>query len=85
VKGRDTTRITRAFKSEFQLVVMEVNTTSLFNVTLDIEEHNEIEMEIDQIEATLIVMEECMQSANAITTLITTTSYTLASSTRGLK
>jgi len=32
----------------------------LFNVTLDIEEHNEIEMEIDQVEATLTVMEECL-------------------------
>jgi len=39
---------------------MEPNTTSLFNVTLDIEEHNEIEMEIDQVEATLTVMEKCL-------------------------
>jgi hypothetical protein len=61
VKGWDITRITRAFKSEFQLAAMEANTTSLFNVTLDIEEHNEIEMGIDQVEATLIVMEECLQ------------------------
>jgi hypothetical protein len=61
VKGWDIIKITRVFKSEFQLVAMEANTTSLFNVTLDIEEHNEIEMEIDQVEATSIVMEECLQ------------------------
>jgi len=60
VKGWGIIRITRVFKSEFLLVILEANTT-LFNVTLDIEKHNEIEMEIDQVEATLIVMEECLQ------------------------
>jgi hypothetical protein len=60
VKGWDTIRIMRAFKSEFQLVAMETNTTSLFNVTLDIEKHNEIEMEIDQVEEKLTIMEECL-------------------------
>jgi len=60
MKRWDITRIMRAFKSEFQIVTMEANTTSLFNVTLDIEEHNEIEMEIDQVEATLTVMEKCL-------------------------
>jgi len=39
---------------------MEANTTSLFNVTLDIEEHNEIEMEIDQVKTTLTIIEECL-------------------------
>ncbi len=44
----------------FNLLQMEANTTSLFNVILDIEEHKEIEMEIDQIEAMMIVMEKCL-------------------------
>jgi len=49
---------------------MEANaTTSLFNVTLDIEEHNEIEMEIDLVETTLTIMEKCLQQTNAITTM----------------
>jgi hypothetical protein len=63
---------------------MEVNaTTSLFNVTLDIEEHNEIKMEIDPTKATLIIMEKCLQQASAITTLFAIASYTPTSSTRG--
>jgi len=58
---------------------MEANaTTSLFNVTLDIEEHNEIEMKIDLVETTLTIMEECLQQKNAIKTI----SYTPISSTR---
>jgi hypothetical protein len=41
---------------------MEANAiTYLFNVTLDIEEHNEIEMEIDLVETTLTIMEKCLQ------------------------
>jgi hypothetical protein len=37
---------------------MEANaTTSLFNVILGIEEHNEIEMEKNPTKATLIIME----------------------------
>jgi hypothetical protein len=37
---------------------MEANaTTSLFNVMLDIEKHNEIEMETNPTKATLTIME----------------------------
>jgi hypothetical protein len=40
---------------------MEANaTTSLFNVTLNIEEHNEIKMETNPTKATLAIMEECL-------------------------
>jgi len=40
---------------------MEANaTTSFFNVILDIEEHNEIEMETDPTKTTLTVMEQCL-------------------------
>ncbi len=62
IKGWFKTWITRAFKNEFQLATMEANAiTYLFNVTLDIEEHNEIEMEIDLVETTLTIMEKCLQ------------------------
>jgi hypothetical protein len=61
---------------------MEANaTTSLFNVTPNIEEHNEIDMEIDLMEVTLTIMEECFQQTNVITTI----SYAPIGSTRGLK
>jgi hypothetical protein len=61
-------------------------TTSLLNITLDIEKHNEINMETNPTKATLIIMEvQCLQQANAGTTSIATTSYTYASSTKGLK
>ncbi len=40
---------------------MEANgITCLFNVTLDIEEHNEIKIEVNPIETTLTIMEECL-------------------------
>jgi len=66
---------------------MEANaTTSLLNVTLDIEKHNEIKMETNPTNATLIIMEiQCVQQASAITTSIATTSYTYANNTRGPK
>jgi hypothetical protein len=39
---------------------MEANGIScLFNVTPDIEEHNEIKIEANPIETTLTIMEEC--------------------------
>ncbi len=60
-------------------------TTSLFNVTLDNEKHNEIKIQTNPIEATLAIMEECLQQANRITTLIVTTSCTPIHRTRGLK
>jgi hypothetical protein len=63
---------------------MEANTTtSLLNVTLDIEKHNEIKMETNPTKATMIIMEvQCLQQASASTTSIATTSYTYASSTK---
>jgi hypothetical protein len=82
IKGWNKTYIIRTFKNEFQLATTEANaTTSLFNVTLNIKEHNEIDMEIDLIEATLTIMEKCLQQTNAITTI----NYTPVSSTRSLK
>ncbi len=58
MKNQDTTWIIKTFKSEFQLVAMEENLiTSLFNVTLNIEKHNEIEIEIDPTKATLTIIE----------------------------
>jgi hypothetical protein len=61
---------------------MEANiTTSLFNVTPNIEKHNDIEMEIDPVETTLTIMEKCLQQTNAITII----NYTLVGSTKGLK
>jgi hypothetical protein len=60
---------------------MDANvTTCLYNVTLDIERHNEIELETNLVKTTLITMEKCLWQASAITTLIATTSYTYASS-----
>ncbi len=60
-------------------------TTSLFNVTPNNEKHNEIKIQTNPIEATLAVMEECLEQAITVTTLIITTSYTPISRTRGLK
>jgi hypothetical protein len=63
---------------------MEANATiSLFNFTLNIEEHNEIKMEINLTKTTLIIMEECLQQANVITTLVAIASYTPIGSIRG--
>jgi hypothetical protein len=40
---------------------MEANaTTSLFNVTPNIEKHSEIKMETDPTKTTLIIMEQCL-------------------------
>lgn len=84
VKRWDTIRIIRAFKNEFQLFIMEANaTTLLFNVTPDIEEHNEIKVETDATKVTLIIMEECLQQASAITTLVAIASYAPIDNTRG--
>ncbi len=81
VKWQDKTRITKTFKSEFQLAIMEANaTTYLYNVTPNIERHNEIEMETNIVEATLTTMKKCLQQENAIATLIVTTSYTYVGS-----
>jgi hypothetical protein len=56
--------------------------TSLLHFTSNIEEHNEINMEIDLAKTTLVIMEECFLPANIITTSIATTSYTHFGSTR---
>ncbi len=79
--------ITKAFKIEFELATMEANaTTSLLNVTLDIEKYNEIKMETTPTKKILIIMEvQCLQQASAVTTSIATTSYTYTNSTRGVK
>ncbi len=46
---------------------MEANgITSLFNVTPDIEEHNEIKIETNPIETTLTVMEKWLQQTNVV-------------------
>jgi hypothetical protein len=46
---------------------MEANgITSLFNVKLDIEKHNEIKIKTNPIETTLTIMEKCLQQTNAI-------------------
>jgi hypothetical protein len=61
VKGWDKIGITKAFKREFQLATMEVKVnTSLFHFTSNIEEHNEIDMEINPTKKTLILMVECL-------------------------
>jgi hypothetical protein len=63
---------------------MQANaTTSLIIITPNIEEHSEIKMEIDPKKTTLIIMEECLQQANAITTLVASASYTPIGSIRG--
>ncbi len=86
VKGWDNIGITKAFKNEFQLVAMEAKVnTSLFHSTSNIEEHNEINMEIDPAKTTLIIMEECFLQANVVTTSIAITSYTPMGSTRVFK
>ncbi len=59
--------------------------TSLLHFTSNIEEHNEINMEIDPAKTTLVVMEECFLQANVITTSIATKSYTHVGSIRVLK
>ncbi len=62
MKSLDKTWIIRAFKSEFQLATMEENIiTPLFNVTLNIEKHNETKIEIDPTKATLTIIEEYLQ------------------------
>jgi uncharacterized protein YqgV (UPF0045/DUF77 family) len=50
---------------------MEANATiSLFSAILDIEEHNEIEMEIDPMKTTLTIMEECLSQLQVIHLLV---------------
>jgi uncharacterized protein YqgV (UPF0045/DUF77 family) len=59
------------FKSEFHLATMEANATiSLFSAILDIEKHNEIEMEIDPMKTTLTIMEECLSQLQVIHLLV---------------
>jgi hypothetical protein len=61
VKGWDKIGITKAFKREFQLATMEAKVnTSLLHFTSNIEEHNEIDMEINPTKTTLILMVECL-------------------------
>ncbi len=81
VKWQDKAKITKTFKSEFQLAIIEGNaTTCLYTVTSDIERHNKIEMETNLVKATLTTMEKYLQQVSAITTLIATTSYTYVGS-----
>jgi len=61
VKGWDKIGITKVFKREFQLATMEAKVnTYLFHSTSNIEEHDEIDMEINPTKTTLILMEECL-------------------------
>lgn len=50
---------------------MEANaTTSLFNVILHIEKHNEIDLETYPTKATLTIMEECLSQLQVIHLLV---------------